>query len=73
MVSEISLKHIHHWLKHMSLEMHCVVRLFRKPSPSRICVADGKYVKHVDPCFAHGVRGIGVKQEHTLQGKNSIN
>ena len=44
MVSEISLKYIHHWLKHMSLEMHCVVRLFRKPSPSRICVADGKYV-----------------------------
>ena len=70
MAHKVSLKQIHYRLEHMSLVVYCVKRLPRKPSPSRICVANGKYIQHINPCSAHRVRGIGVKQQHTLQSKD---
>ena len=71
MATKVSLKQIHDRLKHMSLEVDCVIGFPRQPSPSRICVADGEYVQYINTCFTHGVRSIRVKQQHTLQEKQA--
>lgn len=69
MATEISLKQVHYRLKHVTLEMHCVIGLSRQTSSSRVCITNGEYVQYINPCFAHGVPGICVKQQHALRGK----
>lgn len=55
------MKEVHDWLENMGLEMYGIIGFSWQPSPLGICVADGKYVKYIDACSAHGVHCIGVK------------
>ena len=61
MTTEITMKEVHDWLENVGLEMYGIIGFSWQPSPLGICVADGKYVKYIDACSAHGVHCIGVK------------
>ena len=63
----MSLKYVHHWLKHVRFVVDSIIRFSRQPSPLRIWVTDGKHVQHIDPCSAHCTHGVRVKQQNTLQ------
>lgn len=72
LMTKVSFKYVHHWLKHVWFKVHSIIRFTRQPSPFWIWVADGKHVQHIDPCSAHGMHGVRVKQQNALQRAGEI-